>query len=143
MRPRTSSPICTLDEWCRRAIGVPFLPHGRDYDGWDCWGLVVCAYRDVAGVAIPDYAYDSVDDHRGLITMFGDRAGGYWRQLSAPEPMAIAAIYRRGHVIHAGLVVTDRRIMHVERGIETCMESAANLRIEGHYVPADRSATPV
>lgn len=126
----------TLTDWCRRAIGVPFLAHGRDYDGWDCWGLVIAAYRDVAGVAVPDYAYASIDDHRALAANFNQRQGGDWRRLAAPEPMAVACIYRRGRVIHAGLVVASRRIVHVERGVDTCMESASNMRIEGFYVPA-------
>lgn len=128
--------MVTLDQWCRRAIGVPFLEHGRDYDGWDCWGLVIAAYRDVAGVAVPDYTYQTVSDYRALARLFTDRGGASWHPVAIPAPMAVACIYRRGRVIHAGLVVPGRRIMHVEQGIETCAESAANMRVEGYYVPA-------
>lgn len=126
----------TLNGWCRKAIGVPFVQHGRDFDGWDCWGLIVCAYRDVAGVVVPDYAYDSVSNYRRLAGLFTDRETSHWRRLTAPEPMAVACIYRRGRVIHAGLVVPGRRIVHVERGVETCAESVSNMRVEGYYVPA-------
>lgn len=124
----------TLDEWQRRAVGVPFVPDGRDYDGWDCWGLVVRAYRDVLGVDVPDYAWG---DTRALIRQFADRGTAHWRPVATPAPMAIAGIFRRGRVIHAGLYVGRRRIMHVEQGIETCAESVSNMRVEGWYVPRE------
>lgn len=133
----------TIDDWCRKAIGVPFVPHGRDYEGWDCWGLVVCAYRDVRGVDLPDVANYSITDYRALSHHFGARSESRWWRLDKPEPMAIAGIYRRGHVIHAGLVIHGRRIVHVEQGVETCVELISNFRVEGYYVPTDSGAAPV
>lgn len=132
----------TFTEWQRLAIGVPFLTHGRDRDGWDCWGLVIAAYRDVLGVDLPDFTYASARDYRALAREFGTRGAGYWKPCN-PDPMAVACIYRRGRVIHAGLVAGKGRIMHVEEGIETCIEPAARMRIEGYYVPAGRSPAPV
>lgn len=131
-----------LAVFTRKAIGVPFVPHGRDYDGWDCWGLVVRAYADVLGAALPDYQYESIADYRRLARLFTDRSQAHWRP-SPAVPMAVAAIYRRGRVIHAGLVITPRRIMHVEDGINTVCEPIERFRIEAYYVPADRGAPPV
>lgn len=126
----------TLLEFARKASGVPFKEHGRDFDGWDCWGLIVAAYREVKGVTLPDFMYAGTDDYRALMKSFRARQDDYWRKVGA-ESMAIACIYRRGHVIHAGLVLTSGVIMHVEKGIETCVERADNFRIEGFYVPRD------
>lgn len=124
-----------LTEFCRRAIGVPFVPLGRDYDGWDCYGLAVCAWHDVAGVDLPDFAYHDVKSYRLIASIFQDQIAPFWREVPAPEPMAVAAIYRRGLVIHAGLVVPGRRILHVESGIETCSEPLSSFRVEGFYAP--------
>ena len=121
-----------LQEFCRRAIGVPFLEDGRDYDGWDCWGLVMCAYRDVLGMTLPNYTFGSV---KHLARQFRDRKSPLWQPCDQ-HPMAIACIYRRGSTIHAGLMVGKGRILHVEQGIETCVERVANMRVEGCYVPA-------
>lgn len=126
--------------WQRRAIGVPFVSGGRDYNGWDCWGLVVCAWRDVRGVDVPDYAYPSVNDYRRLARLFTDRGASHWRSLVLPEPMSVACIYRRGRVIHAGLYAGNGRIIHVEEGVETCLEKVTNVRVEGWYAPHSRAA---
>ena len=126
----------TLEEFQRRAIGVPFLEHGRDYDGWDCWGLVVCAFRDVLGVEVPDYVVDHTrynkSGYRQITQCFEDRNGGFWQQTDC-QPMRVACIFRRGLLIHAGLCVDKRRILHVERGIETCLERITRFNVEGFY----------
>ena len=124
----------TLDDWCRKAIGVPFVQDGREYDGWDCWGLVVCAYRDVLGIELPNYTFGSV---KHLVRQFRDRTSPLWQPCDR-QPMAITCIYRRGAVIHAGIMVDKRRIIHVEEGIDTCLERVTNMRIEGTYAPVTK-----
>lgn len=123
-----------LTSFMRRAIGVPFLEHGRDFDGWDCWGLIVLAYREVLGVTVPDFTYATARDYLKLARLFGDRNNPYWCKVD-PRPMAVACIYRRGVVIHAGLVVPNRRILHVEDGVETCLQPVASFRVESYYAP--------
>jgi probable lipoprotein NlpC len=126
----------TLNEFQRKAIGVPFVERGRDYEGWDCWGLVVAAYRDVLGIHVPDYVdYYSTQEYRLIARVFAGRSGDEWVKVD-PRPMAIACIYRRGVVIHVGLVVPGRKIMHVEQGVETCLQPITSFRIEGCYAPA-------
>jgi cell wall-associated NlpC family hydrolase len=132
----------TFDEWQLSAIGVPFVPFGRDYYGWDCYGLVVCAYRDVLGVTLPDFEYKSVKDYDNIAAIFTSQIAPVWRPARG-DVMDVACIWRRGRPIHAGLVVGKRRIMHVEHGIETCVEPVTNMRVEGYYVPASCSASPV
>ena len=57
----------TAEQFVERAVCVPFLDKGRGYDGFDCWGLVVCYYRDVLGIELPSYdGYDSVQNHRAV-----------------------------------------------------------------------------
>ena len=36
-------------------VGIPYIAHGRGYDGADCWGIVYLFYRDVLKTPIPDY----------------------------------------------------------------------------------------
>jgi len=129
------------DNFIFKAIGVPFLEHGRDYNGWDCWGLVMRAYQDVIGVKLPDFSYNDTSEYRRLIENFSQREDRFWRK-SDTRDFSVACIYRRGRVIHAGLSVGNK-ILHVERGIETCLEPASRMRIEGYYEPACLSTASI
>ena len=132
----------TLTEWQRRAVGTPFVPFGRDYTGWDCYGAVVVAYRAVFGVELPDFYYPSVKEYATIGRIFLNDIKPAWTPVQS-RPMAVACIYRRGLPIHAGLVVENNRILHVEHGIETCIQPAADFRVEGYYEPACRTTAPV
>ena len=116
---------------------MPFLEHGRDRDGWDCWGLICCGYRDVLGIEIPRYsgAYGSAQDHRRVACLFRDRDAEAWREVER-EVGAIALLRRRGVPIHVGLAVGKRDILHCEIGVGTVIEPARNLRIDSYWSPA-------
>lgn len=133
-------------EFQRRAVMVPFVEFGRDFDGWDCWGLAICAYREILGIEIEDFAYDSVRSFKALMALFDQRdRKPDWEKCGA-QPLSLAAIYRRGHVIHTGLVVDKRRILHSEEDIGTCVELISQFRIEGfyrHVEQAGRGPAPV
>lgn len=126
----------TFIDWQLKAAGVPFIEHGRDYDGWDCYGAILTAYRDVAGIDIPDYSAYNIKNFKRLRDLFEARKGEFWRQVDGPGPMVAACLFRRGLSIHTGICVNKREVMHVEQGIETCIESLSAFRIEGFYVPA-------
>ncbi len=131
----------TFGDFVSDAIGVPFYEFGRSYNGWDCWGLVIRAYRDVLEVDLPDFDYNDITDHRALLRHFDTRSDKFWVECD-PHDMAVACIYRKGRVIHAGLCYDDR-ILHVERGIETCLEKPSRMRIEGYYEPANGGSASI
>ena len=133
----------TFIEWQLKAFGVPFIAGGRDFDGWDCYGVNISAYRDVWGIQIPDYSGYKIKDFRQLAALFENRKDGFWRRVEQPAPMVAASIFRRGLPIHTGICVNSREVMHVEENIETCIESITAFRIEGFYVPACRGTASV
>lgn len=130
----------TLENFAAKAVGipVPFEELGRSYGGWDCWGLVVMAYREVLGVELHDYSrdYESVGDVRLLRRLFEDRRRAEaWIQVDDPRPMDLACIFRRGLPIHVGLLLPRRRLLHVEKGVDTVHQHESAFRIEGYYRP--------
>lgn len=113
-----------LVEFARLAIGVPFLDQGRDFQGWDCWGLVVRAYRECFGIELPGYEHVSALSSREAGEIIAAQS-----QLWAPIP---AHQERPGDVIvlregswpcHVGLVVKAGFMLHVDLKVETCIES--------------------
>lgn len=49
-------------------IGIPFKEHGRDINGWDCYGLIYYILKKEFNINIPSYVdnYGSIEDYRQL-----------------------------------------------------------------------------
>ena len=124
----------TAEQFVERVVCVPFLDKGRNYSGFDCWGLVVCYYRDVLNVALPAYDdYDTVRNHKALVRLFIANAPK-WRKVADAIDGRVALIFRGALPLHAGLVIANgRRILHCEEGVGTVSEPIERFRIEGIY----------
>jgi len=130
----------TLDDFIRRALKVPFLEQGRDYDGWDCWGLVYCAYRDVMGVELPSYTenYHRLDvlGSPSLAKLIQSQLP-YWETVTSPEKMDVAIFRLAGRPVHIGLMVDKNRALHTEVRRGSFVEPIYNVmwrgRLEGLY----------
>jgi Cell wall-associated hydrolases (invasion-associated proteins) len=129
-------------DWARAHIEVPFKEHGRDRRGWDCWGLVYCAYLDLFDLRLPSYvdvyAGTSLRHRETLATAIevGRRA---WRPVRHYEPGDVAVLYRGGEPMHVGIVchVEARRslLCHAEHGAGTVIDpvSRDDPQVEGVY----------
>ena len=125
----------TLPDWNRfaeRAMTVPFKDMGRDFDGWDCWGLCVVAYRELFQIELPDVDYTSATRLRENAKIL-TREKAQFQQIKTPVLGCIALITRGGRPIHAGLVSTHGLILHCEERVWTVQESITALRIDGYY----------
>lgn len=106
-----------LPGWCAPYIGVPFVSHGRDRRGVDCWGLVALVYRDVFGIALPDPAaapaggYADARDRDAVARLVGAMAPA-WRPVAAPAIGDVVLFYRRGVPAHIGVHVAPGRMLH-------------------------------
>lgn len=109
-------------------IGIPFVPDGRDRSGCDCWGLIWMVYRDILGITIHDYtglvAGNSVADlMRRAKLMDAERAKWEMRsRYEIPQPFDVVLLRTKGVPSHVGLVVDNRRMLHVTEGIDSCIE---------------------
>ena len=127
--------LITWVEFIQQAVPVPFVEKGRTMEGWDCWGLVVCAYRHVMNIELPsfDNDYFSTRSYRTLMRLFGDGM-----EFVKPCPCRVGAvtlIYRRGHSIHCGIVAPQQMILHSEEFVGTVQQPFGEFRIEGFYEP--------
>ena len=129
--------VLSWPDFAARAISVPFVEHGRSYDGWDCWGIVCVGYRDVLGIKVPDYGeyYETTNAFRALRAAFNARRDAEWQSCNR-RLGAVAVILRKNLPIHAGLVIGKRDILHCEQTVGTVIDRDRDLRIESYWEPA-------
>lgn len=98
------------DNWVNNYIGTEYVKNGRNIKtGFDCWGLVLCVYRDVFHVELPDFSYtptifgylDAVEYGLNLVY-----------NVSAPVTGDIVLMRIKNAPIHTGLYVAPERVLH-------------------------------
>ncbi len=117
--------------WAGYYIGLPFLDHGRDRSGLDCWGLVRLVMAEQFGIALPSYIHEyqrttQVDKISKLI----EREAPKWKVIPAgTETCGDVIVLRvRGKPMHVGIVLGDRQMLHIEFGINSVIERYAGSR---------------
>jgi len=124
--PATSSCTTPIPPWVARFVGIPFVAHGRDYDGCDCWGLLRLVWRDAFGWEAPLHdgpswePGTSADEISAIIT----RESARYPQIEpGSEKEGDGIVLRmRGGDMHIGVVVTPGRMLHVEEACATVVE---------------------
>ena len=103
----------TLD--VRDLINLPFKPHGRDREGFDCWGLAMEVNRRM-GIRLPDYAYGE-DMEVTLLHKLVSGNKDLILELDRPEPYCLVGFsIIPGYETHIGTVLGDcRRFIHIRR----------------------------
>lgn len=104
--------------WSNAFVGIPFADLGRTRAGADCWGLVALVYRDMLGIALPDYqGYASAHEHAEIAALV-EGAGGspLWRRVTEPKPCDILVFRRGPWSSHVGLVVQPGVMLHMAAG---------------------------
>ncbi|MGE0256918.1 MAG: hypothetical protein AB7N54_20015 [Alphaproteobacteria bacterium] len=123
-----------VPDWVAEYVGIPFREFGRDRSGCDCWGLARLVWAERIGLAVPDAGTDYPGFHADLIgkALRDGREAGDWRVVAEGEERPLDAVLMKGYVpgesggyraveLHVGVVVTPAWLLHVERGIDTCL----------------------
>lgn len=130
----------TLDQFAERALDVPFVEFGRDWDGWDCWGVLYMAFKETMGIELPVYTgqYESTKEKlRELQDLIMDSKRAQWIKVGYPQTMDGVLLRLRGQFCHIGLMLDRRTMLHCEEKRGTMIERIDrmpwNNRVEGFY----------
>lgn len=122
-----------------RFVGLPFADHGRDNEGWDCWGGVRYFLSEMRGLRLPDYGlgYTNTGDHAGIaVTIKAGLVEG-WEKIERPEPFALVIFNVAKKPWHVGVVVGRNDFLHWPDGetsrVEKLDAQIWKNRIEGFY----------
>lgn len=129
--------------FARQAISVPFLVGGRDWSGWDCWGLVFVAHRELLGVDIPVLAadYDLATSFAELGAVV-DRERPAWAEVEKPAFGDVALFKISRFETHVAFVLDRGLMLHCLHGAGTLCERLDTLtwarRRAGYFRHRDR-----
>ncbi len=139
----------TLDEFISKALLVKFKDKGRDYSGWNCWGLPRCAFKDILSIELPSFVDDYVDagDTKASRRVIHDiilSQKHNWEKVDQPQALDVV-LFRFGDTqTHLGLMIDKNRFIHCEKRINTVIERIDSAkwqkRIEGIYRLKDKDA---
>lgn len=137
--------------WTNEYIKVPFIDHGRQRDGVDCWGLIILIYQDKLGISLPSLdGYTNVKDIHTIGSMMNDRRGSHpWMEVPHGEEQEfdVAVFKMSGVPMHVGLVIGGGEMIHCQKGCGTYIsnyvkDQSWSRRLVGIYRHAKNSESP-
>jgi cell wall-associated NlpC family hydrolase len=107
-------------------IGIPFVEHGRDKVGSDCWGLFRIFYQEQFGIDLPSYTeeYESIDNGKILSGLISKGTEEKWKRVKIGEEIYGDGILFRimGYPMHVGIIVKKGWFLHILKGIDSALE---------------------
>lgn len=126
---------CFIEE----AVAVPYTPFGRDKSGWDCWGLIYIAYKELLGLSLPSYREDYTDPENRLEVhaLFEQgKNAPEWHKVESPDLLDLVLLRISGGTWHVGLIVKKGWMLHSLKTGTHCVRTSAiqwAKRIDSYY----------
>lgn len=117
----------------KRFIGIPFVDKGRDFNGADCYGLVMLYYKEVLGIEIPDTLI-TADQPRRIFAKYLEYISKNWTQIDKPEQhCGVALAMHEEHpqmVTHFAVMIDEKRVLHTLKKYESHIMNIDDMRIK-------------
>lgn len=94
-------------------VGLPWVLGGEDASGVDCWGLVILFYREALGIEVP-----------------ATGSANAFSEVQDPQPHDVAMFETR-LMIHAGVILPNEQLLHVQEGHLSKISPAGSWRVGG------------
>lgn len=110
--------------WAERYIGLPFVDHGRDFDGCDCWGLIRLIMKHECSVDLPAYGETSALDLQavaGMVAKEKEIEPWIYVHPTAVKAFDVVVMHRRRDPIHIGIMATRFEVIHIEEKTDSVL----------------------
>jgi cell wall-associated NlpC family hydrolase len=118
-------------------LGVPYKNRGRDTNGLDCWGLVLCVYKDIFGIDLPDLENYEVDWSYKGNNYIMERYTNEWVRVEKPQELDVVLMKNgRGITNHAGIMLDSINFIQCSKAgvtIAKITDKRIDRRIEGFF----------
>lgn len=110
--------------WSNAYIGIPYKEKGRTRDGLDCYGLVRLVMYEQFFIELPSYSdvYEPVWNEATAAKLMHYASDEEWELQAKPKAGDCLVLRLSGLPIHCALVLPEKEMLHVYRGIDTCVE---------------------
>jgi cell wall-associated NlpC family hydrolase len=100
-------------EWAEKYVGIPYILHGSDINGCDCYGLIKIIYENEFDIKLPDYNnhYTPNTDDDEIIDIYKKEVRK-WKQVQTPKIGSVIYFVISGQPKHVGVVIGDREFLH-------------------------------
>jgi len=98
-------------------IGIQWKEKGRDWEGLDCYGLLLLYFKHFKGILLPDYQYESNWCKQGK-DYFLDEYPKLWKKIKVPVKDSVL-LFRgyNGMVDHTGIYIGKNFFIHSIKNI--------------------------
>ena len=107
--------------WSNQYITIPFVEHGRERKGCDCWGLARVIYKEQLGIDLPTLLdYKDTHDSHNIADLY-ENEHKEWEEipLGQEKEFDILVFKILGLPTHIGVVINKGMMIHCEYGIGT------------------------
>ena len=103
-----------IDDFIRKAVGVPWQSRKSDWSGMDCWGLVIMFYKHVLNIELPFIdGYQHVEAEMSSRYVDPELKTNRWIKQNKPSgDNTIFLAYHKGEPCHVGVVIDDNFVLH-------------------------------
>ena len=119
--------------WVNEYVGLPWKELGRDRDGIDCWGLFRLVLKEQFNCDLP--SYDGIGFVSGSGREGEEKLGSFmsgelaaWRRVEQGRAGDGVLLRIKGQPIHVGVVIASGWMLHIDRAIDSVIESYDSLQ---------------
>ena len=109
--------------WSHKYMHIPFVDHGRDANGVDCYGMGYLVLKEECNIIIPTLVdlYDGIEDVKMIKQITKDETleGGIWQRIQPGNEQEFDFVVCRitGLPLHIGIVTRKNWMFHTIDGV--------------------------
>ncbi len=115
-----------LSAWANNYVGLPFKADGRTREGVDCYGLVCLVYKELHNIDLNPFTgifVEQTPEKMIEIARIMNKDRDNWLRGDKPQTFDMVQLRTGRHAFHVGIMVDGKRMLHVEEGIDSVIES--------------------
>lgn len=114
----------------RKYMDIPFLAHGRDRRGFDCWGLNCLVYKEKMDIILPSFAgaADNITSPQEVGPLFESGRSDLWVRVDDKALPGDVIGWRAGRLIyHVGLYLGGKSFFHIQKDTEAIVSEIGSI----------------